>query len=194
MDVELDIQPVTAARWNDLVELAGERGFQSSCWCMWWRLSNREFGACSGRDKRAALHDLVRRGREPGMLAYRAGEPVGWVAVAHRAEFTRLNRSTKLFPVDDTSVWSVPCFYVHRSHRRRGVTEALLDAAITHATARHAELLEGYPIDTGDRRRSGGELYTGSLTIFERAGFTEVARRGGRPIVRKRLASPPPMR
>jgi GNAT superfamily N-acetyltransferase len=194
MDVELDVQPVTAARWSDLVELAGERGFQSGCWCMWWRLSNKEFGACSGDEKQDALHDLVRRGREPGMLAYRAGEPVGWVTVARRAEFTRLNRSTKLFPVDDTPVWSVPCFYVHRSHRRRGVTEALLDAAVAHATAYHAELLEGYPIDTGDRKRAGGEMYTGSLTMFERAGFTEVARRGGRPIVRKRLASPPPMR
>ena len=41
--MELVIRPAMPDRWADLTELAGERGFSSGCWCMWWRLSSREF-------------------------------------------------------------------------------------------------------------------------------------------------------
>jgi hypothetical protein len=49
-------------------------------------------------------------------------------------------------------------------------------------------VVEAYPIDTGGARRSSADLYTGTLAMFERAGFEEVARRSGRPIVRRTLA------
>lgn len=186
--MELETRPVTPERWNDLATLAGERGFASGCWCMWWRLSSKDFGHCSGAEQRAALETLVADGREPGLLGYRDGVPVGWVALAPRDEHVRLNRSTKLYAVDDAPVWSVSCFYVHRAHRRAGVMEQLLDAAVEHASARGVECLEAYPIDTTARKHTSAELYTGTLALFERAGFTEVARRGGRPIVRRRLA------
>lgn len=187
IDIELDTHPVTADRWDDLTALAGERGFQSGCWCMFWRLSSRELGDRSRADKRAALRSLVTDGREPGLLGYRDGQPVGWVALAPRHEHARLNRSTKLYPVDQEPVWSVSCFYVHRAHRRTGVMERLLEAAVGYAAARGVESLEAYPIDTAARKHASAELYTGTLRMYERAGFTEVARRGGRPIVRRTL-------
>jgi hypothetical protein len=49
-------------------------------------------------------------------------------------------------------------------------------------------VVEAYPIDTAGAKRSSAELYTGTLAMFERAGFEEVARRGGRPIVRRAVA------
>ena len=183
----LDIRPVTPDRWADLIELAGERGFQSGCWCMWWRLSSREFQAGAAETRRAGLEDLVFRGAKPGLLAYQDGSPIGWVAVAPRSEYPRLERSTKLGAVDDEPVWAISCFYVHRAHRRSGVTEALVQAAVEHAAAQGAEQVEAYPIDTRGARRPGADLFTGTLTTFLASGFTELARRGGRPIVRKDL-------
>lgn len=187
-DFVLDIRPATPDRWADLTDLAGDRGFLSGCWCMWWRLSSREFQTGGAAARRAGLRDLVDRGSQPGLLAYLDGSPVGWVAIAPRAEYSRLQRSTKLRPVDDEPVWAISCFYVHRAHRRKGVTEALVHAAVEHAAAQGAEQVEAYPIDTHGTRRPAGDLFTGTLTTFLEAGFTEVARRGGRPIVRKRLA------
>jgi GNAT superfamily N-acetyltransferase len=185
--MELDIGPVTPDRWDDLTELAGERGFLSGCWCMWWRLSSREFQTGDAETRKAGLRHLVERGAKPGLLAYLDGSPIGWVAVAPRSEYPRLERSTKLHPVDDEPVWAISCFYVHRAHRRKGVAEELVRAAVEHAAARGAEQVEAYPIDTSGTRRPGGDLFTGTLTTFLTAGFTEVARRGGRPIVRKQL-------
>jgi GNAT superfamily N-acetyltransferase len=181
----LVIRPATADRWDDVRALAGERGFTSGCWCMWWRMSTHEWRSTPARARRDALADLVATGSAPGLLAYRDGAPVAWVAVAPRDEYPRLNRSQKLKPLDDTPVWSVTCFTVDRHHRRHGVAEALLDAAVDHAAARGATVVEGYPIDTAGGRRPGADLFTGTLAMFRRAGFEEVARRGGRPIVRK---------
>ena len=181
----LVIRPATADRWDDVRALAGERGFTSGCWCMWWRMSAHEWRSTPARARRDALADLVATGSAPGLLAYRDGAPVAWVAVAPRDEYPRLNRSQKLKPLDDTPVWSVTCFTVDRHHRRHGVAEALLDAAVDHAAARGATVVEGYPIDTAGGRRPGADLFTGTLAMFRRAGFEEVARRGGRPIMRK---------
>ncbi|HEX6423695.1 MAG TPA: GNAT family N-acetyltransferase [Acidimicrobiales bacterium] len=182
---DLVIRPATAERWGDVCALAGERGFTSGCWCMWWRMSADEWRSAPALARRDALSDLVASGSAPGLLAYRAGEPVGWAAVAPRDAYPRLNRSQKLKPVDDTPVWSITCFTVDRRHRRQRVAEALLDATVDHAAARGATVVEGYPIDTAGGRRPGADLFTGTLVMFRRAGFEEVARRGGRPIVRK---------
>jgi GNAT superfamily N-acetyltransferase len=180
----LDVRPVTPERWDDLAELAGERGFTSGCWCMWWRVTSKEFDERHGAGLRRDLHRLVDAGPEPGLLAYVDGVPAGWVAVAPRDEYPRLDRSPKLRRLDDRPVWSITCFTIDRRHRRRGVAAVLLDAAVDFARERGAEVVEAYPIDTAGGKRSS-ELYTGTLAMFERAGFEEVARRGGRPIVRR---------
>jgi len=31
----LEVHPVAPDRWDDLVDVAGERGFMSGCWYMW---------------------------------------------------------------------------------------------------------------------------------------------------------------
>jgi ribosomal protein S18 acetylase RimI-like enzyme len=180
----LEVHPVTPDRWDDLVALAGERGFTSGCWCMWWRVTSSEFEERHGAGLRRDLHDLVAAGPAPGLLAYVDGAPAGWVAVGPREEYPRLDRSPKLRRLDDQPVWSVTCFTIDRRHRRRGVAVALLDAA----GQRGAEVVEAYPIDTAGGKRSSAGLFTGTLAMFERAGFEEVARRSGRPIVRRTLA------
>jgi ribosomal protein S18 acetylase RimI-like enzyme len=152
---------------------------------MWWRVSSKEFDERHGDGLRDGLETLVRQGEEPGLVAYAGDAPVGWVALAPRDAYPRLNRSPKLKPVDDEPVWSITCFYIDRRHRRRGVAKALLQAAVDHARARGAQEVEAYPVDTSRRTSAASaELYTGTLRLFEQAGFREIARRGGRPIVR----------
>jgi GNAT superfamily N-acetyltransferase len=185
---ELRVVPATPDRWDDVQRLAGERGFSSGCWCMWWRCSSQEYSERHGEGLRGDMEALVCGGTEPGLLAYAGDDPVGWVALAPRAEYPRLNRSRKLKPVDDQPVWAITCFYIDRHHRRRGVAAALLGAAVDYARSRGAEIVEAYPIDTtAGAKAASSDLYTGTLPLFERAGFQEIARREGRPIVRLAL-------
>jgi GNAT superfamily N-acetyltransferase len=182
------VEAAAPDRWGDVERLAGDRGFTSGCWCMWWRVTSGEFNDRHGPGLREDLKTLVRRGDEPGLVAYAGDEPVGWVALAPRSAYPRLNRSPKLKQVDDEPVWSISCFYIDRRHRRRGVARELVQAAVGYARAHGARVVEAYPIDTSTRTSAASaELYTGTLPMFEQAGFREVARRGGRPIVRLAL-------
>ncbi|MGH2661515.1 MAG: GNAT family N-acetyltransferase [Actinomycetota bacterium] len=184
---EVDVRPITPSRWKDLERLFGPNGAYSNCWCMWWRMPSKDFDRAAPDRKRSALRRLVRDSRRPGLLAYRDGDPVGWVSVAPREEFGRLERSSTLKRVDDRPVWSIVCFYIHRGHRGEGVARALLDAAVDHAARRGAKIVEGYPVDPAVRDYPAAEAYTGPLPLFESAGFREVARRGKRPVVRRTI-------
>jgi GNAT superfamily N-acetyltransferase len=127
----------------------------------------------------------VQAGEVPGILAYDGERPVGWCSLGPREAFPRLERSRNLKAVDDRPVWSVVCFFVDRSCRRRGVSQALLLAAVEYARSRGARLAEGYPTDPGTKRPDPS-VYTGLVPAFRKAGFVEVLRRSERrPIMRR---------
>jgi GNAT superfamily N-acetyltransferase len=179
------ILPVTPERWPDLVELFEQRGPRGGhrntpaygCWCMWWR----DRSLAHGEPKKRAMAKLVRAGREPGLLAYERGRPVGWVAVAPREEFAALMRSPQYRPRDeDEDVWAVTCFVVDKPAQRRGVARALLEAAVDHAFARGASAVEAYP------HVASGADYMGGLELYERAGFERLRDANKRAIVRIR--------
>jgi GNAT superfamily N-acetyltransferase len=188
----LTVRPLTDARWPDLEELFGPNGAYSNCWCAYQRVTGREFSAgCANRGagNRALLRSLTMSGNVPGLIGYRQGRPVGWVSVAPRPQYGRIVRSpvTRLDAsgAADASVWSVACFYIPARNRGQGIATALLDAAVTHARAAGAAAVEGYPVDTGGRRVPGSNAFTGTLDLFERAGFRRIAERlAGRPVVR----------
>lgn len=90
-------------------------------------------------------------------------------------------------PVDDTPVWSLVCFVVPGPLRGQGIATALLEGAIRFARRKRIGMLEAYPIDKPSR--SHDEFFWfGAKTMFDRAGFVEVARRKPtRPVVRLAL-------
>ncbi|MCU0225716.1 MAG: GNAT family N-acetyltransferase [Acidobacteria bacterium] len=184
----LSFKPLTTETWPDLVRLFGERGACGGCWCMYWRLPRAQFDRQKGAGNRRALQRLVAEGGPLGVIAYDGPQPVGWCAVAPRADFTGLGRSRLLAPVDDKPVWSAPCLFVGREHRHRGVSTSLLDAAARFAAAHGAPALEGYPVDGGGAEQPAAFIWTGTPGAFAKAGFVEVARRSPRrPIVRRAL-------
>jgi GNAT superfamily N-acetyltransferase len=186
---DLEIHPLTPERWTDLETLFGPRGAVGGCWCMWWRLTGKDYGRQAGEPNRQAFKAVVDAGQEPGLLAYLDGEPVGWCSVAPGEAFAarRSSRSPVFRPVDDTPVWSILCFFIHAKHRGTGIARTLLEAAIGFARARGAQVLEGYPLDPGDGRYPNLFAYPGLLGMFRDAGFVEVARRRNRPVMRLAL-------
>ena len=142
----------------------------------------------------AAARDGRRVGRAPGLVAYADDAAVGWVSVGPRSDYERLTYSRILAPVDDTPVWSIVCFVVGRRARGQGVAHQLLAAAIDYARDHGATMLEAYPVEVPDGGRiDSAQVYKGTLSMFERAGFEVVARRISpgskqpRPIVRLAL-------
>jgi GNAT superfamily N-acetyltransferase len=74
---------------------------------------------------------------------------------------------------------------VRKGYRRRGITSALIAAALKVAKRARAPALEAYPFDAEMSPSASG---TGYASTFARAGFKTVARRvTPRPIMRHDL-------
>jgi GNAT superfamily N-acetyltransferase len=181
----LSFHPLTPERWDDFEELFGPRGACGGCWCMYWRLQRPAFEKGKGAGNRRAMKELAKEGTEPGLLAYAGDRAVGWCSVAPREEFVRLGTSRILKPVDDVPVWSVSCLFIARDHRNRGVSVALLKAAIDFVRARGGKVVEGYPVEPKKAEMPPAFAWTGIASAYLRAGFRE-HRRGSatRPIMR----------
>jgi GNAT superfamily N-acetyltransferase len=195
---DLDIQPLTPERIPDLATLFEQGGDPKYCWCAYFRIRGFDFSGGSKARHRGVLQqaadDTKAEGRAPGLVAYADGAVVGWVSVGPREDYERLLHSKVLAPIDDKPVWSIVCFVVGRRSRGQGVATALLDAAIDYARDHGATTLEAYPVEVQPGTRIGaGEVYKGTVSMYERAGFKVVERRQWnkttpvRPIVRRAL-------
>jgi len=167
--------PVTPDRWPDLVELFSSKGDAAACWCQWYRLPPKTFQANGATGNRHAMEMLVAANNEPGLIAYEAGKPVGWVSIAPRREFARIETKTGEGVVSEEGVWSVVCFFIAAGKRGEGVATALLSAAVEFAREHGARIIEGYPVDR-DSPISNSDAYTGVPSMFKKVGFREVGR------------------
>ena len=194
--MSVQVRPVTADRWRDLVSVFGRRGDDPSwCWCrLFFRPAAGESAtrANRGRDHRDAMRqELTQAVVPPGLLAYVDDEPVGWTRIGPRSDFPRVTGSRALAKVltDDPGAWWVTCFAVASKHRRAGVGSALLEAAVEFARAHGATAVEGHPVDVdalSAARVGGSAIFTGTVAMFSAAGFTEVARTyPSRPVMRR---------
>lgn len=182
--MDLTVYPLTSDLWRELEHLFGEKGACNGCWCMYWRIGN-EYTKRPGEQNKAALHELVMKGPPPGLLAFAGDLLVGWCQLTPRSDLPWLDKAWRLKLMDDLPVWSLSCFYIRIGWRKRGVTTALIRAALQVAKQAGAPALEAYPLDASLTPSTSS---TGYATTFERLGFVEVARHAPpRPIMRHYL-------
>ena len=182
--MKFTIRPLTPDLLPALEDLFGKQGPVSRCWCMYWRLGD-DYRKKPPEANKAAFCELVKKGPPQGLLAFDGDLAVGWCQLTPRDELSWLDRAWRLKRVDDLPVWSISCFYNRKGYRKRGVTSALITAAVDAAKRAGAPALEAYPFDADV---SPSSTSTGYVSTFKRAGFKIVARRvPPRPIMRYEL-------
>ena len=153
-------------RFADFATVVGVRRPDArGCWCMSYRDSR-----VTGADRPAYMRSECETEPGPGVLLYVDDEVAGWCSIAPRDSYRRLLRSRTIPAPDDPQAWVAVCFVVRAGYRKHGLMNDLLAGAVEHARSHHAEVVEGYPVDTSGRVDviSG---YVGSVSLFERGGF-----------------------
>jgi GNAT superfamily N-acetyltransferase len=185
----VQIVPATADRWPELGRAFGPRESDpGSCWCQRFRRHDEP-------DNRAALQREITRADTPvGLLAVAEGRVVGWTRVVPRSTLPGVtgNRALARILDDDPDAWWVSCFVVRRECRGIGIGSALLRGAFDWAVEHGASLLDGHPVDTAALRgpAAPSAVFTGTLEMFARAGFSEVGRTyPSRPVMRRAPAA-----
>lgn len=171
--------------------LFGERGACGGCWCMAWRLPKGErWSDVKGDEARRRMRELVLHGKAFGILAFDGDTPVGWCSFGPRRDYARLDRAPSLACDDADRTWSLPCFFVKRGHRGKGVATAMLERALQAIARRGGRIAEGYPVKplASGQSTPAAFAWTGTRRLFETAGFQVVGNPdGGKQRVRKVL-------
>lgn len=183
---DLEIRELTAELWPEFEKLFGQNGACAGCWCMWWRIPDGErFVDVRGPEAKRRQKALVLSGKSRGLLAFAAGEPVGWCAYGRRSDFVALARSRTLASDASEGLWSLPCFFIKRGWRGRGVARALLRAALATLARQGATIAEAYPVRPP---ASNASAFTGTVPWLESEGFRVVTDRPrGRQLARRSL-------
>jgi GNAT superfamily N-acetyltransferase len=187
-----EVRPLTDETWSDLEDLFALPGgsIVRGCWCVYYRLTGIvSVGKVAAGSNKQELRELVCSGVVPGLVGYAEGTPVGWISLGPRADYRKLERSRVMKPVDDTPVWSIVCTYVAKAHRGKGFQHRLLAGAIDYARDQGVRMLEAYPVDKLERSHDDF-MFFGSRSLYERAGFREVARRSPTRVVMRRALRP----
>jgi GNAT superfamily N-acetyltransferase len=188
MRIKVDVKPLPKDHVADAERVFASNPDSSGCFCMWFIIPVAQYHAGSQAANHQRFLELVQESASPiGLIAYIAGEPVGWCAAGPRSRFTRALKVPSFKgrnPSEDDSTWLVPCFNVLQDYRRQGVSEALLSGAVELARAQGATAIEGFPFAKG--AKLGRESMVGLEAAFEACGFAASRRPSATRVVMRR--------
>ena len=170
---DLIFRPVTSANWDDFEALFETPGGPKYCWCMVWRVNASERHETRGARRKPMMKGRIDDGVPVGLLAYKEGKPAAWVSIAPKQTHSRLGGPG---PEPGENVWSLTCMYVPRKLRGQGLAHRLIAAAVNHARAEGANIVEAYPVDPD----SPSYKFMGLVPAFETAGFSDLGMAGTR--------------
>ncbi len=196
----LTVVPANQAGCDDLRALFGTRGAAATCQCQRYKLAPGESFRSMPVEERAHRLRVQTACGDPGspgtsgLVAVLDGEAVGWCAVEPRCHYHGMLRNQRVpwagrdEDKQDGTVWAITCLFARAGLRRRGVSRALVLAAVDFARSGGARVLEAYPMTAP--RAIDEELHCGLLSPFVDAGLIVVGRpTTRRAVVRMELAS-----
>ncbi len=171
----LRYKPLNKETWSDLQTLFGEKGACGGCWCMYWRLSHKEYESRKGQINREAFNNLINQDRPLGMLAFEDDLPIGWCSLSPKRTLIRL-KSSRLFKNlnEVRSTWSITCLFIHKDYRNKGLSTKIISAAAEYALENGASIIEAYPILPKKSNMPSAFAWVGFVNSFKRAGFKKI--------------------
>ncbi len=175
----LSSKPLSPETWPAFARLVEKHnGIFGGCWCISFHLRDGEGkrGAAAYRAMKAAR---VRAGTAHGALIFDGPNAVGWCQFGSPEELPNI-RSRKVYeegrgPRPD---WRITCFFIDRERRGEGVASLALREALREIARLGGGTVEAYPENVEGRKVSRSFLCSGTLGMFEKAGFRRTRKIG----------------
>ncbi len=168
----LVVQPLSPATWPAFAKLVEKHGgIFGGCWCISFHLAPDE-GHLGAARYRAMKEARVREGRAHAALVFDGTDAVGWCQFGPTAELPNI-RSKKAYEEGAGRLpdWRITCFFVDRQRRGDGIATVALRGALGAIGELGGGTVEAYPEDVTGRKVSRSFLCSGTLGMFEKAGF-----------------------
>ncbi len=157
----------------------------TSGWCAcvaWWVETWDGWGKRTAEENCALREQLTASDIFDGYLAFSGADAVGWCQTLPRDRLVKIGRQFDLAVDPDT--WAIGCFFIHPTHRRRGVARRLLHTILCDLPSRGARRVEAYPKRTAS---TADELWNGPEALLRAHGFTTVKDDPVRPVLARDL-------
>ncbi len=187
----LTAKPLTPDTWPAFARLVEKHnGIFGGCWCISFHLTGNEakHGAAAYR---AMKQRLVKRGQAHAALVFDGPTAVGWCQFGPTAELPNI-RSKKIYEegLRKRPDWRITCFFIDRERRGEGIASLALREATRSIAQLGGGTVEAYPEDYNRERTSNSFLCSGTLGMFEKAGFRKTRKIAMRRwVVAKRIRS-----
>ncbi len=185
----LTSRPLSPGTWPAFARLVEKHnGIFGGCWCISFHLGPGD-GKRTAADYRAMKEARVRDGRAHAALVFDGSNAVGWCQFGPTAELPNI-RSRKAYEegLRELPDWRITCFFIDRDRRGEGIANVALREALREIARLGGGTVEAYPEDTAGRKVSRSFLCSGTLGMFEKAGFERDRRIAmHRWVVRRRI-------
>lgn len=159
------------------------------CYCRYWHFEGDknawlERASHDPRRSRGELEAALQAdsAQAQGMVATlrrknQDGLVIGWMKLCPAKTLPklygqRLYRGLGCFGGARNGIWTIGCFLVDETWRRRGLADLLVRAGVERAQKLGARAVEAFPRGTGFAHAA--ELWTGTVAVFDRLGFERV--------------------
>ena len=127
--------------------------------------------------------EMLDRNMIHGYLAYDGDLSIGWCNAADRDSYAGFVPDF-VRDISCGKTISIVCFEIAPEYRGMGIASAFIDRVCTDAGSKGYAAVEGYATLPDQRNDLD---YHGPYHLYQKAGFTEVARENGQAVMRKKL-------
>jgi ribosomal protein S18 acetylase RimI-like enzyme len=170
--VALTSKPLSAETWPAFARLVEKHnGIFGGCWCISFHLVPEDRGK-TAVDYRRMKEARVRSGHAHAALVFDGPEAIGWCQFGSPGELPNI-RSRKSYEegLGKPPDWRITCFFIDRERRGEGIAHIALREAMAEIRRLGGGTVEAYPEDVAGLKISRSLLCSGTLRMFEKAGF-----------------------
>jgi len=169
--MDINVRQLTNSLKEDLYQVHSENSCGGWCFCSAWYIPTWEgFGDRTAEQNKTVREELFAKGVSDGYLVYVDKVPSGWVRVGLRDDSKKLLNQFGLTPNPD--MWAITCIALDPKLHGKGLAHEIIALILADLRAHGVTRIQAFP--KAGKGLSKTEIWTGPVSVFQKAGFVIV--------------------